>query len=222
MTEEEKEGNWLTRIPSTDTKCERRTLLKAAGAGGFLHLLGSCSKSPDAAKEKNLYDLLSKFTFTGQEGKGVNVKALQKNLKNQDITLSFGFAKCEKYCPMINKALASLDAQDNRDSLTHIIISVNPEDNKDQDARDAFMRRIRSDGVENNVLILYPKQPEKVAYIAYEAGAIVKLDQPFDHSAEIMLYAPGGKPIAHESGLNFSDETTGQWKHAMQGKGAGR
>lgn len=211
----------------------RREWLKTTAAAAALAVTGSCdpnrpatpssSTTGDAAEGQNLYDVLKQFSFTDQQGNKTSLENLKDALKGKHVTLSFGFAACEQYCPMINKALASVGAPENRNALAHIIISVNPDDDKDQEARDAFLRRVRGDGVKNPVIILYPKPPEKAPEIAVEAGAIARLDSPLNHSAEIMLYAPGGKPAAHENGQSFGEETAAQWKALMsESREAGR
>ncbi len=169
--------------------------------------------------DQNLFDILSGYDFVGQDGQPVNKTALAASLRGNHTTLTFGFAKCENYCPMINRVVAEL-GKNNRE-LTSIVIAANTEqDGADQTSRDQFMERLRGDGVSHKVVILYPTKEGKLdnsvsPHIAMQAGAISNPERPLDHSAKVILFAPGGKKLKEKSGLRPAKEFVEEWVPEM-------
>ncbi len=168
-----------------------------------------------ASNARNVFDTLSQYQFVGQDGQPVNMAALRTSLQNNPSTLTFGFAECQNYCPMINNVLGKLGKVS--PGLTSIVVSANPEvDGLTPDSRAAFLQRIRNDGVAQNVVILYPTvngglSAPSVPNIAVATGAITNSSRPLDHSAKIILSAPDGTRLAEKSGLSPASEFINEW-----------
>jgi cytochrome oxidase Cu insertion factor (SCO1/SenC/PrrC family) len=179
---------------------------------------GGAAPAP-ANDVQNLFNVLAQHQFVGQDGQPVNVAALSTSLRDSYNTLTFGFAECQNYCPMINNVLGQLGQSNPR--LNSIVVAANPQgDGATQASRDAFMQRLRNDGIRHNVTILYPTENGKlsnntVPKIAMSTGAIVNATKPLDHSAKVVLYAPGGNRVADKSGLRSGTEFVNEWAPIM-------
>ncbi len=213
----------------------RRQFLQtsAAAAGSFV---AGCSENPKTPAEvakhyqantktsdpKNLYNLLEGTKFMGQNGEDVSLSSLKTSQQNKFTTLTFGLANCTKYCPMINERLAAV-GKSNPD-ITSIIISVNPEtDGNTQADRDAFLAQVRAEGVKQNVVVLYPKEGGRLSNnvaptLGQRSGAIVDMSKPFDHSANVILYAPGGAQLDKKSGITGTKSFPEDWTPIIQGQ----
>jgi cytochrome oxidase Cu insertion factor (SCO1/SenC/PrrC family) len=176
-------------------------------------------QSAPANDAKNVFNVLSQHSFIGQDGQPVNMNALATSLQNNYSTVTFGFAECKDYCPMINNVLGELGKSN--PSLTSIVIAANPQvDGASPENREAFMNRLRGDGVRHNTIILYPTEGgalsnSVVPKIAMDTGAIVNATNPLNHSANVGLYAPGGARVTVKSGMRSSSEFVNEWAPLM-------
>lgn len=217
---------------------DRRQFLGALGSAALASAAGcnnNTEQKPDTkqppanqgsdtppAERPNLYDVLAQHSFVGQDGQPVNIAGLKASLQNKHTTLSFGFAECENYCPMINSALSAV-GKANPD-ITSIIVAANPEvDGADQQHRDAFMARLQREHVEHNVILLYPTRNGALSNaetpsVAQSVGAIVNTDSPLDHSAKVILYAPGGEHMQEKQGMRPPREFVEDWSPAIQAR----
>lgn len=195
--------------------CDTGTDKPAAGPG--------YSHSASANSRTNMYNVLSNFQFNGQDGQPVNMSALQTSLQNSQTTLTFGFAECENYCPMINNVLGTLGNVN--PNLTSIVIAANPEvDGATPENREKFRQRLKADGVDHNVVILYPTENGRLSNnavpdVAMGTGAIVNASSPLDHSAKVVLYAPGGERLADKAGTRPASEFSSEWAPLLNSRG---
>ena len=169
----------------------------------------------------NLFETLKKSgSFIGQDGKPVDIGALQKQLEGQLTTLTFGFAHCTEYCPYINGALGAMHRH-NKTGITSIIIAANPagdgnEDKGDgatQESRNAFMKSAQNmmkqlkneTDPDYKVVILYPTDASgnlsnmAVPPVANAFGNIVNASDSKKHTPKIALFNSDGTMIANKS-----------------------
>ncbi|NBO19182.1 MAG: hypothetical protein EBV03_08175 [Proteobacteria bacterium] len=172
--------------------------------------------NPDSAT--NLYNLLGRYSFTDQNGKAVNVGALKTSLKNRFTTLTFGFGECKDYCPMINNRLGLLG--DANPQLSSIVVCVNPDaDGATQASRDAMLAKLRSEGMKQDIVLLFPSSTKAATDMAMDTGAIVNPRQPFNHSTQVILHAPGGTELARKRGDESAKSFPAEWGPVMSGRG---
>jgi cytochrome oxidase Cu insertion factor (SCO1/SenC/PrrC family) len=171
---------------------------------------------PSSTAGQNMFDALSQHHFIGQDGEPVNINALKASLKDKQTTLTFGFAECTDYCPMINNVLGAL-GQKNPD-LVSIQINVSPEENgKTDESRAAVLQTMRAAGVKHDTIILYPTDANGklsnavVPTIAHSLGTIVNKSDPLNHSSYIKLNAPGGNEITKKTGTDPLSEFKEEW-----------
>ena len=196
-----------------------RTLLGATAATALVPETAEAQKKN--FKDHNLFDLLSKpigtppraLEFIGRDGKLVNIGALKDSLKGKLTTVSYGFADCETFCPMVNLGLAELGrrAKAKNVPLTSIFIAVIPEvDGASQQARDHYVEKLKQTfKLPQDVVILFSSRGGKVskesakdaALLSKEMGNIVDMTAPAEHSMAVTLYDSTGKCIDKKIGI---------------------
>lgn len=190
----------------------RRDFLKAAAVAPFAAAL------PAAAQQQkpNLFDVLKEFRFIGEDGRPVSIGALEKALKNQFVTLSFGFNGCSDICPIsINPNLAAI-GEINKDALTSIVINVIPEMEGQDPFRSNQSQFLRHVGLKQPTITLFPStekgalsNPQSVAL--QTRFAIIDKKNPLKHTPKIMLFAPGGAFLAEKLATRPAEEFTKDW-----------
>ncbi len=197
-------------------------------------MLAACTPDtpPLKSDERNLFNVLKKYDFYGQDGEPVNIEALKTKLssKGQFTTLTFSFNGCASTCPLTNFNLREIDRSKN-ENLTHVIVSVQPEfdggfnansPKGNEAARKAFKDNFRRMGITNDLVLLYPKQEKDIIPLQRNAGVIVKDDgDPREHSAAMILYAPDGTLL--DKKVEVSENMLSEWKALISSpKGAAR
>lgn len=155
----------------------------------------------------NLFNLLQSGEFIGQDGKPVNLAALKTSIRDNFVTLNFGFAECQDYCPMTNQRLAAVGKANPQ--VTTIVIAAEPEkDGKDPERegeegpRDKFMNRLRKEGIKQEIIILYPTRGGQLSKqatldLTHRAGSAANTS---NHGADLFLFAPGGTRLDKRAG----------------------
>lgn len=194
----------------------RREFLKKSALAGAAYVAGVPAAA--AQQKTNVFDALSHYEFTDQTGKPVNVKALRAALKDDYVTASFGFNGCAQFCTFVNPCLSRL-GQLSKQKLTSIIIDVAPEaDGAFPQMRDAYVKDLRETyKIKQNVVILFASQngkpsqkaAEKIPALANELGLIANNERPLSHSAEIILFGPGGDFLAKKNGMTSPNQFDG-------------
>lgn len=179
----------------------RRKLVLTSAA---LATLGLPACDDPTQKPHNVYDALSGFTFTGQNGEKISIEGLRSKNKERFATLSFSYNGCVDYCPFINPHLATMDGGNK--SLLHYVISAQPQfDGPRQKDRDVFMQTFRNMGVKNEIVILYPQSDTDIPKIANKLQLVTDRNDPKQHPAEITLYAPGGNMAGRKNAITERD-----------------
>lgn len=192
--------------------------------------LAASSTMPDAEaqpkdfKPHNLFDALKHYEFIGQDGNVVNIDALKTSLKDDFVTVSFGFERCKDFCPMVNAgiAVAGRSAQNAGKKMTSVFISVEPErDGITPQARKAFMDKLKQDyKIPQNCVILYPSVNGRITSASAqnaaklstgEFGLAMNMASPVLHSAMVTLYSPGGTCIAAKNGMTSPNQFDVAW-----------
>ena len=211
-------GTFVAAVTGCDsTKTTPTTPAKPAVKLDPAQIAAHYQAKANANDEKNLYNLLNRYSLTDQNGQPVNITALKTSLKDRFTTLTFGFGTCTEFCPMINNRLGKLgDANPN---LTSIVISVNPADNASQASRDAMIAKLRSEGMKQNIVLLFPQSQELATQMAADTGVTTNPRQPLNHSMNIILHAPGGTELRRKKGTDPESSFPTEWAPIMSGKG---
>lgn len=177
----------------------RREFFKVAGTAATAVAFTPTALITEAqAKEKkNLFDMLKGYTFKDENGNVVNIKALKESLKDQYVTLSFGFTGCSIMCPLEIEPNLAVIGNKNADRVTSIAINVTPENELDASGFKEIMKQ-RGD-IKHSIITLFPRSNKEAVDIQIKAfEQLANMDDPNQHAARIFLFAPGGDLIKND------------------------
>ena len=103
----------------------------------------------------NMYNTLSHYEFTNQQGHDLDLKNLYNKLDSNTV-LSFGFSACEGICPNTNANLAKLGRK--HPDMQYLVVSSWEKDGESQAARNDYLAKLAQQGLDpKRVTIIYPK-----------------------------------------------------------------
>ncbi len=173
----------------------RRQFLKGGAATAAAIATSTWAEKAEAQvdSKRNVLDILKQYQFSDNDGKPIEYKKLEEQIKGKDITLTFGFRKCKGVCPITNRELAEVDAK--QKDLWHVIISTDPDDNKNQANRDEFMDKVKKAGMNaEQTIILHVSDPEALRKMQTAFGARIAPPPP-GHTPLVFLHDKQGKQI---------------------------
>jgi hypothetical protein len=199
-------------LPGCDVRVPQKATQTKPDPNRLVDVLSAAMHKPNAAR----------FRWVDVNGQEVNLAALEQAMRGRNVTLSFGFQECELLCPAINEQLAHLGSMDSR--LLSIVVAVDPlRDGKDQPSRERFLKRLRDEGVKQEVLLLFPvmekegklvPDPDAAIEAQVNMGAIPNRAISTAHTSIIGLYQ-NGRLVAQESGLS-AKSAFDAWKPALE------
>ncbi len=200
----------------------RRTFLQTAATVPF-----AAAFPAEAQQRPNLFEVLKQFHFMGEDGKPVSIGALEKVLKNQFVTLSFGFSGCSDICPLsINPNLAAVGSL-NKDTVTSIVINVVPEAEGVEPYRSGQSDFLKKQGLPQRTITLFTTDARgslsnQQSITLQTIFAIVNKDDNRKHSPKIMLFAPGGAFLDEKLATSPAEEFTKDWAAHLASPSKGR
>lgn len=185
----------------------RRNFLKAATAATAATAAAATTGSalyPNevAASDRNapnLYDLLADNKFHDKENKAISVEAMKLKLKDDYVSVSFGFTDCDTICGDTNVNLNALGKQF-KDTHFIIINTFLPDDARDA-SRQGFESFVKGFGLDPaKVTVLFPDDYDNLRTIQKKFGHEGPAPQWPRHTSYVFLHKPGGEQFAKDHG----------------------
>lgn len=198
-------------------KQPRREFIKTFALAGAAATLPGGLRADEESRPP-LHLLLQSDDFKGatmQDGSPFSATGLKDKIKNDYVIVSFGWNGCDTLCPQIDSVLAYLGTIQNK-NLTSLVVDVLPrDDNASQQTRNAFLKTLQDRGIKQKIITLYPESTQKAKNIQInDFQVIANPSNELAHSAEILLYGPGGRYIAKKSALQ-APESFKEWKNLL-------
>lgn len=163
--------------------------------------------------------------FTPEGAKVIEIRDLARDIAGKSTSVSFGYCRCNEYCPTINGLLGGL-GQKNQ-NLNSIIISATPSvDGEDKASHEDYKAYLVKSGMRaDQAIVLYPLDAngglseEQSQVLQKKFGAIVNPDAKI-HTTNVTLFAPDGTQlrnakIAKEQGARMLDQISKDWEDAI-------
>lgn len=193
---------------------DRRTFL--AGGMAAMAVPGTLVSGAQADERSQLFEILKNFEFMDEHGKTLDIDALQEQLKDKFVTVSFGFSGCSTLCPIsLNPNLAAIGGIA-PDKIATLAINVTPETEGTPMFRPEFRRSIEVHEPPQEIIPVFPMQNGTLSTdasinIQHAFEQLIHTKDPNQHSSYILLFSPEGEKLAEKSSLATPEDFTHEW-----------